>query len=181
MGKGQQAQVSDEAQNQFNNATAQSKAVSSLLMPAYQTQLQNPGYTDAQKTAITGATEGGIGAAFGSAAEGAANRAARTNNQAGLTSSMDELARERMRTSGALGAQNETAFANNAQGQTAQAESGLSGLFGQNNAQANTGLGIQSQNAQTPGFWQQFGSSVANNLGKAVVPSYTFGNGVSFG
>jgi hypothetical protein len=155
-------------------------------MPQYQSILANPGYTPAQQNAITGATEGGIGAAFGSASEGAANRAARTNNTAGLTANEDALARQRMITSGNLAAQNQTNFANNAEQQRQMALGGIGQLFGQNLSGANQTLGTQAGNARTPGFWDTLGSSFAGALGKGLIPSFDIGGGaggggVSFG
>ncbi len=144
-------------------------------MPSLQGQLANPGYTPQQQSAITGATEGGIGAAFGSANEGAANTAARTNNAAGLGSQQDALARQRMITSGNLGAQNQTGFANNAQEQQARAQGGIGQLFGQNLGAANNALGTANQASEAnPSFWDQFGGAAAKSLG-------SFGGGYSSG
>src|ERR1700682_1378444 len=107
MGRGQQADVTKQANSMIGNETANAKTTGDAATSGYLAQQAAPGYTAPEKTAITGATEGGIGAAFGSASEGAANTAARTNNAAGLTSQQDALARQRMITSGNLGAANE--------------------------------------------------------------------------
>lgn len=165
MGRGQQAVVDQEAKQQFGTNSANAAKTGAAATSGYMAEQQNPGYTAPEKTAITGATEGGLGAAFGAAQEGAANRAARTNNSAGLTSQEDALARQRMITSGNLGAQNETNFANARISGSQNANAGLGGLFGQNLGAANSTLGIQADNARTPGFWDQFGNALAGSLG----------------
>jgi hypothetical protein len=178
MSRAQSSQISKTAA--ANSATDQGNANSlfSTLMPAYQSQLANPGYTPAQQTAITGASEGGIGAAFGSAAEGAANTAARTNNSAGLTSSMDALARQRMVASGQQGAQNQETFANNAQQQKEQALQGMQGLFGTTTGASGSQLGTAEQaSAASPSFWDELGSSVAGGIGKTLIPSVNYSAG----
>lgn len=163
-----------------NAATAGSQALS-----GYGAIAANPGYTPAQQTAITNATEGGIGAAFGSANQGAVNAAARTNNTAGLTSTEDALARQRMITSGNLAAQNQETFANNAQQQRLAALGGLGGLFGTSTNAGNATLGTLAGNARTPSFWDQFGNSLAGGLGgdvaKFFTPTAMFGSGTGGG
>ncbi len=156
MGRGQQAQVNTEAKNMLGTENANAATAGGAALSGYQAQQANPGYTAPEKTAITGATEGGLGAAFGSAAEGASNTAARTNNAAGLTSQQDALARQRMITSGNLGAQNETNFANARISGTNTANAGLGGIFGTSTGAANQTLGTQAKNAETPNFWDQY-------------------------
>ena len=63
MGRSEQKQVQQQGNTLLGNENATTAETKNLLMPALSSELQNPGYTDAQKTAITGATEGGIGAA----------------------------------------------------------------------------------------------------------------------
>ncbi len=181
MSRAQSSNISTGALNNSIADQANAKSELSTLMPSYQKELASPGYTDAQKTAITGATEGGVGAAFGSASEGAANRAARTNNSAGLGSQEDALARQRMITSGNLGAQNQETFANNAQQQAQQARTGIGTLFGQNLAATNNALGTANQAAAAaPSFWDQFGGAAAKTLG-SFGATYAPGGGSSVG
>jgi hypothetical protein len=168
MGRGQQAQVNRDATGLLNTETTNANAANPQA--AYASLLANPGYTPAQKTAITGATEGGVGAAFGSAEEGAVNRAARTNNAAGLSANEDALARQRMITSGNLAAQNEAGFAGAARGDRNLALGGLGGLYGTNLGGANQTLGTKAGNARTPGFWDTFGNSFANAAGGLFLP-----------
>lgn len=165
MGRSQQANVDKESRGLFNTETGQATAANPL--GDYNALLANPGLTPAQKTAQTQATEGGIGAAFGSAEEGV-NRAARTNNGAGLTANEDALARSRMVTSGNLAAQNEAGFTAAERADRNLALAGKSGLYGTNLSGANTTLGHQASNAQTPGFWDQFGSAFAKGAGGAI-------------
>lgn len=168
MGRGQQAEVNTESKNLFNQEQGNANAAQNYLMPAFKGIVANPGYTDPQKTAITQASEGGLGAAFGSAEEGAVNRAGRMNNEAGLTSTEDSLARDRMRTSAAVGAATQGRFADAARTDRNMGLAGIGGLFGQNLQGANTTLGHQAANAQTPGFWDTFGDSFANAFGKTL-------------
>ncbi|MBZ5701021.1 MAG: hypothetical protein LAN84_04170 [Acidobacteriia bacterium] len=155
MGRSEQKQVNQEATGLFNTENANAAKAQGVLMPQYQSILAHPGYTDPQKADITRATEGGIGAAFGDAEQGAVNRAGRTNNAAGLTSTEDALARQRMITSGDLAAGNEANFANVARGDRNLVLGGIGSLFGQNLQGANTTLGHQTQNAAAPSFWDQ--------------------------
>ena len=164
----------------IGNETANAKTTGDAATSGYLAQQAAPGYTAPEKTAITGATEGGIGAAFGAASEGAANTAARTNNAAGLTSQQDALARQRMITSGNLGAANEGRFADARISGTNTANAGLGGLFGTSTNAANTTLGTQAHNAATPGFWDTLGNAFANKLGGSLVPGGSVG-GATFG
>lgn len=162
---------------------ANAKTTGDAATAGYLAEQKNPGYTPGEKTSITGATEGGLGAAFGNAMEGASNTAARTNNAAGLAGQQDALARQRMITSGNLGAQNETNFANARIAGTNTANAGLGGLYGTNVSGANATLGHQAANAQTPGFWDTFGNTFASGLAKAVTPwsGAAFGGGGGYG
>lgn len=170
---GQAQDISKIAQG--NSAADQTLGASggNAALSGFLAQQANPGYTPGEQDAVTGATEGGLGAAFGSAAEQGANTAARTNNSAGLTSNLDALARQRMITSGNIGAQNQENFANARIAGTEQANQGLAGLFGTgtnagNSAlnTANSALGTaNSASAANPSFWDQFGGSLAKSLG----------------
>lgn len=157
---------------QFGAETGVGNPAGTAALAGYQKEQANPGYTPAEQAQITGATEGGLGAAFGAATEGAANRAARTNNSAGLAGQEDALARQRMITSGNIGAQNAETIANARIAGTQNANAGLGGLFGTGSSAGNSTLGVNAKNAETPGFWDQFGNTVAKGLGAAVVPSY---------
>lgn len=166
MGRAQQQQVNTESKNLFNTETGQATAANPLS--DYNSLLAHPGLTPAQKSAQTNATEGGVGAAFGSEAEGAANRAARTNNAAGLTANQDALARQRMITSGNLEAQNEAGFTEAERADRNMALAGKGGLYSTNLGGANTTLGHQASNAAQPGFWDTLGGAFAGGLGKSL-------------
>lgn len=170
MGRGEQKTVNNESKSLFGTETANANAVNPAA--GYSSLLAHPGYTPAQKTSIANATTGGVGAAFGSAEEGAVNRAGRTGNTAGLTSNEDALARERMVTSGNLAAQNEVGFANAARADRNTALAGQGALYGANLSGANTTLGHQASNAAHPGFWDQMAMGALNaggQIGAAVV------------
>src|SRR5208283_3853345 len=165
MSRSQQNQQLQTGNTMVANENANASTALNSVMPSYQQQLQSPGYTAAQQSGITNATTQGVGAAFGNAVEGATNAAARTNNTAGLTANQDALARQRMITSGNLGAQNQVTFANDAQKQEAAAQAGLSNIFGTSTGAANTTLGVNAKNAATPSFWDEFGNAAAKSLG----------------
>jgi hypothetical protein len=181
MSRAQQKQQLNMGNTQFNAETGVGNPAGTEALAGYTAEQKNPGYTPAEQTDITGATLGGVGAAFGSAQEGATNRAARTNNQAGLGAANDALARARMQTSGQLEAQNRTNFANARISGSQNANAGLGGLFGTGSNAANATLGVNAKNAATPGFWDQFGNTLAGGLAKAVTPTYTSGQGGIFG
>jgi hypothetical protein len=166
MSRGQQAQVQKEGTAMLGNENANANSAFNTVMPGYESILSNPGYTGAQKDAITNATEGGIGAAFGAANQSATNTAARTGNAAGLTSQQDALARQRMITSGNAASQNQTNFANDAQKQQMQALGGIGQLYGENLGGANSTLGTLGKNAETPGFWDQMANSLVSAGGQ---------------
>jgi len=181
MGRSQQAAVNTLGTNMTNTENATATNALNTLMPSYQAELAKPGLTPEQKTAQINATEGGVGAAFGSEAEGAANRAARTNNTAGLNANQDALARQRMITSGNLAAQNEAGFTAAERADRNSAQAGIGNIFGTSTGAANNTLGTLAHNAQTPGFWDTLGSSFANALGKSAGSISSSAGGVNFG
>jgi hypothetical protein len=151
-----------QAQGAFNSANS-----------GFQSLYNNPGYDAATKAAITTATEGGLGAAFGASNQLAANRAAKSRNSAGLAASEDELARERMRTSAQVGAQNTITEADAARQDKLNALHGIQGLYGTATGaglgyagQANTTLGTLNNSAnQKNAFTNAFQTAAGNSLG----------------
>src|SRR5208283_706973 len=181
MSRAQQNQQLQTGNTMVANENQNAATALNSVMPSYQQQLQSPGYTAAQQSAITNATTQGVGAAFGNAAETGANTAARTNNSAGLTANQDALARQRMITSGNLGAQNQVTFANDAQKQQAAAQAGLGNIFGTSTNAANATMGVNAKNAATPSFWDEFGNSLAGSLGKVGMDVSSAGVSGGFG
>lgn len=100
------------------------------LLPAYQSILKNPGYSDADKSAMTTSTLGGIGATYGAARDSAANTVARTNNSAGYMSTLDDLARSQGRETATAEAGLQSKFADTALSERDKALSGVSNLYG---------------------------------------------------
>ena len=174
MSRAQQAAVQQSGNNLLNTETGQ-LPLGGQAAAGWQSLLTNPGLTDAQKSAQTAATEGGIGAAFGSANQGAVNQAARTNNTAGLTSTEDALARQRMITSADAAAKNQQYFTEAARGDTKAALGGIGNLFATNLGGANTTLGTLAGNAKTPGFWDQVGQGLAGLPAQWLSPSAAIG------
>jgi hypothetical protein len=137
-----QERASIDSTNQ--NLLAQQASLGNTVTPAYQNMLANPGYTQAQQAAITGATQGALGSAFDALSQRAANNVARTNNSAGFASSLDNLARTQGQQQAQAADANQVAFANNAQQQQSQALQGLSGLYGVDANMLSRTLGIPS-------------------------------------
>lgn len=95
----------------------------------FQDILKSPGYSTADKSAITSATLDPIASSFGSASQDLYNRAARTRNDAALTASADQLARSKAEgLSNASGGLART-FADTALSERDRALAGLSGLY----------------------------------------------------
>jgi hypothetical protein len=124
---------------------AQQAGVGNTAISGYQNMLANPGYTQSQQAAITGATQGALGSAFSALAQRAANQTARTNNSAGFSDTLDQLARTQGQQQAGAAQSNQIAFANNAQQQQSQALSGLSGLYGIDSNMLSRTLGIPSE------------------------------------
>jgi hypothetical protein len=124
---------------------AQQAGVGNTAISGFQNMLANPGFTQAQQAAITGATQGSLGSAFDALSQRAANRVARTNNSAGFSDTLDQLARSQGQQQAGAAQRNQIAFANNAQQQQGEALSGLSGLFGIDANMLSRTLGIPAQ------------------------------------
>ena len=143
-----------------------------LLTPQFQSILNNPGLSPADKAAITSQSQGALASAFGALQQSAANRAARTRNSAGFADLADDLARQQGIAQGNQAAQNQLAFSNTAFQRQMAALQGLSGLFGVDTNLLGRTLGIPAQllnvraNASRPsGFFSSLGSSVGGTLG----------------
>jgi hypothetical protein len=65
------------------------------LAPQFQSIVNNPGLSPADKAAVTAQSQGALGSAFDALQQSAANRAARTRNSAGFADLADDLARQR--------------------------------------------------------------------------------------
>lgn len=180
MGRSQQAQVRQQGNSLIGNENAnantnqtEAQGAFSAANQGYASLYNNPGYDAATKSAITTATEGGIGAASGAAQQLDANRAARTRNSAGLASSEDELARQRMQTSAQVGSGNVIKEADAAKSDQLKALQGMQGLYGTATGAgigytgaANNTLGTLNNSANQPNaFNQAFQSAVGKSLG----------------
>lgn len=138
-----QERASIDATNQ--QLLAQQAGLGNTAISGYQNMLANPGYTQSQQAAITGATQGALGSAFSALAQRAANQTARINNSAGFSDTLDQLARTQGQQQAGAAQANQIAFANNAQQQQSQALSGLSGLYGVDANMLARTLGIPAQ------------------------------------
>ena len=171
MGRGAQAQTQAminqqlAQQNAFNQQLNSSgQALGSAAASGYQNLLANPGYTDAQKSAITNLSQSALSSSFDALAQNAANRAARTRNSAGYGELIDSLARAHGQDQAELAQQNQIAFANASRSDKLSALSGLSGLYGTDAGLLGRALGVPAQlldararNSQSSGFSFGFG------------------------
>ncbi len=124
---------------------AEREQARSNLYPQFQNILANPGYSDAEKTAITGQGLGALGSAFDALQNRAENRLARTGNSAGYGELLDEFGRERGREESDLARQNQIDFANEAFRQRMGALQGLGSLYGVDTGLLGRGLAIPAE------------------------------------
>src|ERR1700731_5394046 len=117
MGRGAQANTRQMTDQERANIDAlneqflgQQQQVGNLLLPQYQSILNNPGLSPADKAAVTGQSQGALASAFDSLQQSAANRAARTRNSAGFADLSDDLARQKGIAAGNQAQQNQLAF-----------------------------------------------------------------------
>jgi hypothetical protein len=179
MGRGTQDQTRQLADQQLANINAlnqqflgQQQQVGNLLLPQFQSILNNPGLSPADKAAVASQSQGAVASAFDSLQQAAANRAARTRNSAGFADLADDLARQKGIAEGNQAQQNQLAFTNTAFQRQLSALQGLSGLFGVDSNLLARGLGIPAEllnvraNALRPsGFFSSLGSTLGGTLG----------------
>ena len=179
MGRGAQGQTQSLTDQQLNQTNAlnqqllgQQQSLANLVTPQYQALLNNPGYSAADKAAITGQSQGALASAFDSLQQAAANRVARTGNAAGFSELTDDLARQKAQQEAGLAQQNQSNFSNTAYQRQLAALQGLSGLYGVDTNLLGRTLGIPSEllnvraNASRPsGFFSSLGGSLGGSLG----------------
>lgn len=148
---------------------AQAGQISGTMLPAYQSILKNPGYSSADKSAITNNTLGGIGSSYGASSAEAGRQVARTNNSAGAVASQDQLARDKGEQVAKSVSGLQENFANTAMSDRDKALAGMGNLFGIDTKTFTELLGGQNPNfSQQPGFWQNLLSTFTGNAGKAA-------------
>ena len=179
MGRGAQAQTQQMTDQQLAQTNAlnqqllgQQQSLGNQVGAQYQSVANNPGYSDADKAAITGQSQGALASAFDSLQQSAMNRLARTGNSAGFADLTDELAREKGRQEASTAQQNQVNFSNTAFQRQMAALQGLSGLYGVDTNLLGRTLGIPASllntraNASRPsGFFSSMGSSLGGTLG----------------
>ena len=183
MGRGAQAQTREmidqqlAQQNAFNQHMYSSgESLGSAAGSGFQNMLANPGYSDAQKSAVTNLSQSALSSAFNALAQNASNRAARTRNSAGFGELMDSLARTHGQDQANLAQQNQLAFGNAARSDRLSALGGLSGLYGTDSALLGRALGIptslldvRTRSSQgSNGFLSSLGSGLGRSLGSAA-------------
>jgi hypothetical protein len=152
---------------------SQQQQVGNTLLPQYQSILNNPGLSSADKTAVTGQSQGALASAFDSLQQSAQNRLARTRNSAGFGELTDELARQKGIAGAGQAQQNQLAFTNTAFQRQMAALQGLSGLFGVDSNLLGRTLGIPAEllnvrnnaSRSSGGFFSALGSGLGSTLG----------------
>jgi hypothetical protein len=180
MSRGAQAQTRQLTDQQLSNINSlnqqflgQQQQVGNLLIPQYQSILNNPGLSPADQAAVTSQSQGALSSAFDSLQRSAQNRVARTNNSAGFADLTDELARQKGIAEAGQAQQNQLAFNNTAFQRQMAALQGLSGLFGVDSNLLGRTLGIPSEllNARANasrnngGFFSTLGAGLGSTLG----------------
>jgi len=179
MGRGAQNQTMEMTDQQLAQQNAmnqqlygQTQGLQNSVAAGYQNLLANPGYTDAQKSAITGQSMGALASTFAALAASAANRAARTRNSAGYGDLLDQLAQRQGQQTANLAQENQLAFANQSKQDQLTALQGISGLYGVDSTLLGRTLGIPTQLlgtraslANAPGFGSAFSQSLGRMLG----------------
>ena len=159
------------AQNQqFLN---QQQQTGSLLNSQFQSILNNPGLSSADKAAVIGQSQGALASAFDSLQQSAQNRLARTRNSAGFGELTDELARQKGIAEAGQAQQNQLAFTNTAFQRQMAALQGLSGLYGIDSNLLGRTLGIPAEllnvrsnaSRNNGGFFSALGSGLGSTLG----------------
>ena len=180
MGRGAQDQTRQLTDQQLASINAlnqqflgQQQQVGNLLVPQYQSILNNPGLSPADKAAVTGQSQGALASAFDSLQQSAANRVARTINSAGFGELEDDLARQKGIARAGQAQQNQLTFTNTAFQRQLAALQGLSGLYGVDTNLLSRSLGIPPEllNARANasrnqgGFFSSLGSTLGGALG----------------
>ncbi len=183
MGRGAQGRTQALTDQQLGQTNAlnqqllgQQQSVGNLLTPQFQSILNNPGFSAADKAAITGQSQGALSGAFDALQQSAQNRVARTGNAAGFGDLTDELARQKGIAEGNLAQQNQLNFSNTAFQRQMAALQGLSGLFGVDSNLLGRTLGIPAEllnvranaSRNNGGFFSSLGSSLGGGLGSAA-------------
>lgn len=152
-------------------------SISSVLTPFLTRELNNPGGISQQdQTAMLSATEGGAGGLAGGLATKADERAGATGNASGVTSALDDIARQRMKAA-AGGA--ESIAGQNAEtklNQQQEGAEGLSKLYGTDVGAQLNALGVQNNainsevNAGSHGWFQNLTNMISAIKGGSQMP-----------
>jgi hypothetical protein len=158
----QQQQAFGQAQQAAKQGYQNQQNLYGSVAPMYQAEYNDPGYSDAEKQAMTQATTGSLAGAFGAARRRLQNQAARTGNTAGANAAEEELGLEQGRQNAQALGSLQGQFGNARISGQQNAMSGLGNLYGATtqglDAAMNNGANLvatQGRVATTPGFWAQ--------------------------
>src|SRR5260370_37173611 len=190
MGRGAQAntrQMTDEERATIDALNqqflGQQQQVGNMLLPQYQSILNNPGLSPADKAAVTGQSQGALASAFDSLQQSSQNRLARTRNSAGFGELTDALARQKGIAQAGQAQQNHMTFTNAALQRQMAALQGLSRLFGVDTHLLGRTLGIPAELLNTRanasrsnggGFFSALGSGPGSTPRPPPPPFFSF-------
>ncbi len=157
------------SQNSMNTkSTAPRQALGSQAAGGYHNMLANPGYSQAQQSAITNLSQSALSSSFDALPRNAANRRRAHQQSPPATARLIDscFARTQGQDSANLAQQNQLAFANASRSDTQSALAGLSGLYGTDSNLLGRAIGVPAQlldasarNAASSGFNIGFGPS----------------------
>lgn len=159
--------ASAEAKRSADTSYANSQNLFGQLVPQAQSLVNSPGYDPATLAAITNAGMGGVNSAFSNAKGQLERDVARTNNPAGATAGLDQLA---MQEGIAGGKEAGDIQIQNADFQNRQRLAGLNlmnSMYGTNMGQ--TVPAINAQTSASPGWVQSF-TDVLKGVGGLIKP-----------
>lgn len=138
----QAQQLAQQAQAETQRQQAAQETAKQAQVGRYQGILDNPGYSGAEKAAISTSAMAPLGARYESLQNAANLRATRTRNDAGHYELLGQLARSEGRQAGEIGARTEAGFADRAARDRNMALTGLSGIYGVDAATLARAMGI---------------------------------------
>lgn len=168
----QQQQASyQQAQNLAQQAAQNQQQLYGTVLPMYQQEYQQAGYTPQEQQAIRQATSGALAGAMGAARTRLLNQAARSGNAAGVIPAEEELGRQQGQLNAqALGGLEQQFGQARIAGQRS-ALSGLEGLYSASNQPLAIGMGTQAnligdqaRLAAQPSFWSQVAGRTLSGL-----------------
>jgi small-conductance mechanosensitive channel len=148
------------------NGLATNSGIGAALMPNLEGGLDYSAYTPAQQRATNNGSLGALRTSRDSARQATKNIATTTGNSASLTPALDSTAQSEASALANQNAQNQEAFANDAQKQQQQAQQYLDELYGQNNGLFGSTTRTRRQLLNRSNSW--FDTAIPASVGAAL-------------